>query len=93
MAAVCFHPFRPLHYSTEREMPPFQNDMEVRSACRQQKQTLARAAEGAEKFSPKRKKRRLTAEGEYGNMCLRLVEINRRSSGEELSFGRSVKHD
>ena len=23
-------------------------------------------------------------------MCLRLVEINRRSSGEELSFGRSV---
>lgn len=56
MAAVCFHPFRPLHYSTEREMPPFQKDMEVRSACRQQKQTLDRAAEGAEKFSPKRKK-------------------------------------
>ena len=56
MAAVCFHPFRPLHYSTEREILLFPNDMEVRSACRQQKQTLARVAEGAEKFSPKRKK-------------------------------------
>lgn len=75
MAAVCFHPFRPLHYSTEREMPPFQKDM------------------GAEIFLSKNEKRRLTAEGEYGSMCLRLVKINRRSSGRELSFGRSVKHD
>ena len=50
MAAVCFHPFRPLHYSTEREILLFPNDMEVRSACRQQKQTLDRAAEGAEIF-------------------------------------------
>lgn len=92
MAAVCFHPFRPLHYSTEREMPPFQNDMEVRSACRQQKQTWIERL-GAEIFLSKNEKRWLTAEGEYGSMCLRLVEINRRSSGEELSFGRSVKHD